>query len=117
MPFLRAIAAAALFSAAFGSAAVAFETTSIGGTNADGSAKFQDPDELGGLTSDTPSSPFGNFNFSVGSAADRSANSATTNWLNNNAPGTGGFGFSGSSQSSSAEPASPFNTPILRDRN
>jgi hypothetical protein len=95
-------------------AANAFETTSIGGVNADGSAKYQDPDELGAATSSTTSSPFGNFNFSAGTAADTGANSATTNWLNG--PGSPGFGFTGS-QATSAEPASPFNTPILRDRN
>ncbi len=115
MQFLRAIAAAAFFSALLVSAgANAFETTSIGGTNADGSAKYQDPDETGGLPAPSGSSPFGNFNFQVGGTADASSDSATTNWLNG--PGSPGFGFSGS-QSTSAEPASPFNTPILRERN
>ncbi|RUO98225.1 hypothetical protein [Hyphomicrobium sp.] len=113
MSLCRAIVAAALFSAALVSGASAFETTSIGGVNADGSAKYQEPDELGSLQ--TPSSsPFGNFNFSAGTTPDSGSNSATTNWLNG--PGAPGFGFTGS-QSTSAEPASPFNTPILRDRN
>jgi hypothetical protein len=114
MPFHRAVAVAAIFSVFSISAAHAFETTSIGGVNADGSAKYQDPDELGAATSSTTSSPFGNFNFSAGTTPSSGADSATTNWLNG--PGSPGFGFTGS-QSSSAEPASPFNTPILRDRN
>ncbi len=120
MPFYRAITAAVLLSALFAAnGADAFETTSIGGTNADGSAKFQDPDEFGAALSpstsstSSTSSPFSNFNFSAGPAPDNS-NSATTNWLNG--PGSPGFGFTGS-QSTSAEPASPFNTPILRERN
>jgi hypothetical protein len=52
----RLIASAAFAAAmAIASASYAFETTSIGGTNPDGSAKFQDPDQqdlnksLGGL--------------------------------------------------------------------
>jgi hypothetical protein len=118
MRFHRAIAAAALLSALLVSvAANAFETTSIGGANADGSAKFQDPDELGSaLTPSTGSgaaSPFGNFNFSAG-VTPNSGDGSNTNWLSS--PGTSGFGFTGS-QSSSSEPSSPFNTPILRDRN
>ncbi len=107
--------AAALFSAlVVSSSANAFETTSIGGTNADGSAKYQDQDELGAaMAPSTSTSPFGNFNFSAGAVPD-SSGSATTNWLNG--PGSPGFGFTGS-QSTSADPASPFNTPILRERN
>jgi hypothetical protein len=113
MSLYRAIIAAAFISAALVSGARAFETTSIGGVNADGSAKYQEPDELGSLQ--TPSSsPFGNFNFSAGTTSDTGASSATPRWLNE--PGSRGFGFTGS-QSTSAEPASPFNTPILRDRN
>lgn len=114
MPFHRAVAAAIFFSALLVPAANAFETTSIGGVNPDGSAKYQDPDELGAATSQSTSSPFGNFNFSAGTPSNTDPNSATTNWLNG--PGSPGFGFTGS-QSTSAEPASPFNTPILRDRN
>jgi hypothetical protein len=116
MQFHRAIAAAALISALLVSnGASAFETTSIGGTNADGSAKYQDPDELGAATAppSNSSSPLGNFNFSAG-VAPNNGDDATTNWLNG--PGSPGFGFTGS-QSTSAAPASPFNTPILRDRN
>jgi hypothetical protein len=115
MQFHRVIAAAALLSTLLGSGANAFETTSIGGVNADGSAKYQDPAGLGSALTPpgTPSSPFGNFNFSAGPAPD-SINSATTNWLNG--PGSPGFGFSGS-ESTSAAPPSPFNTPILRERN
>lgn len=117
MQFHRAMAAAALFSALLvSSGANAFETTSIGGVNADGSAKYQQQDELGAAlapSTSTSSSPFGNFNFSAGSTADDSG-SATTQWLNG--PGSPGFGFTGS-QSTSAAPPSPFNTPILRERN
>ncbi len=117
MQFHRAMAAAGLFSAlVVSSGANAFETISIGGTNADGSAKYQAQDELGAAmapSTSTSNSPFGNFNFSAGAAPD-STNSTTTNWLNG--PGSPGFGFTGS-QSTSADPASPFNTPILRERN
>ncbi len=114
MRFYRAIAAAALSSALLvPGGASAFETTSIGGTNADGSAKYQDPDELGAATAPASSSPFGNFNFQVGTSPGDS-NSPATNWLNG--PGSSGLGFTGS-QSSSVEPASPFNTPLLRERN
>lgn len=119
MQFHRAIAAVSLLSALLVSGgANAFETTSIGGVNADGSAKYQDPDELGSALSPstgsgTSSSSFGNFNFSAG-AAPSNSDSATTNWLNG--PASPGFGFSGS-QSTSSEPSSPFNTPLLRDRN
>jgi hypothetical protein len=117
MQFRRAMAAAALFSALLVSnGASAFETTSVGGVNADGSAKYQEQDELGAAlapSASTTSSPFGNFNFSAGSVADDS-DGATTNWLNG--PGSPGFGFTGS-ESTSAAPPSPFNTPILRERN
>ncbi len=119
MQYDRAMATAALMSALLVSAllattgANAFETTSIGGKNADGSAQYQDPDELGAALAPSSMSPFGDFNFSAGSAPDNS-NSAGARWLNG--PGSSAFGFTGS-QSSSAEPASPFNTPILRERN
>ncbi len=113
MQFHRAIAAAALLSALLASGASAFETTSIGGANADGSAKYQDPDELSAASTPTSTSPFGNFNFNVGTAPDSSDRS--TNWLNG--PGSSPFGFSGSQGSSSTEAASPFNTPLLRERN
>ncbi|MFT3731692.1 MAG: hypothetical protein QM780_09785 [Hyphomicrobium sp.] len=114
MLIYRAMAAAVIFSALMVSGpANAFETTSIGGTNTDGSAKYQDPDELGAATApSTSSSPFGNFNFQVGTPA--SSDQSGTNWLNG--PGSSALGFTGS-QSTSAGPASPFNTPILRDRN
>ncbi len=113
MRFDRAIAAACFLSLITASAEVrAFETTSIGGTNADGSAKYQDPDETGGVPQpSSSSSPFGNFNFSVGSS---DANSST-NWVSR--PDSSGFGFTGSQSSSSTEPATPFNTPLLRERN
>ncbi|MBS0235205.1 MAG: hypothetical protein JSR99_17195 [Proteobacteria bacterium] len=115
MQFHRTIAAAVFFSALLVSAgASAFETTSVGGANADGSAKYQDPDEMSAAAAPASSSPFGNFNFSVGSGANANSDSATTNWLNG--PGSPGFGFTGS-ESTSAAPASPFNTPILRERN
>ncbi|HEY8127444.1 MAG TPA: hypothetical protein VIF39_01835 [Hyphomicrobium sp.] len=113
MRFHRAIAAAVFLSAIIASAgARAFETTSIGGTNADGSAKYQDPDETGGIPTPSSSSPLGNLNLQVGT--DNDTNSST-NWLNG--PGSSGFGFTGSQSSSSTEPATPFNTPLLRDRN
>ncbi len=113
MQFHRAVAAAALSLALLASGgAQAFETTSIGGANSDGSAKYQDPDELSAATA--PSSPLGNFNFNVGTAPD--SNDRSTNWLNNG-PGSSAFGFSGSNGSSSTEAASPFNTPLLRERN
>lgn len=117
MQFHRSIAAAVFATALMAmSGANAFETTSIGGAPGSGTANYKDPDELGAALSpstSSSSSPFGNFNFSAGAAPDTS-NSATTNWLNG--PGSRGFGFTGS-ESTSAEPASPFNTPILRDRN
>lgn len=110
----RAIAAAAFLSVMGASvSAWAFETTSIGGTNADGSAKYQDPDETGGVPTPSTSSPFGNFNFQVGSSANSDNTNPSTNWLNG--PGSS-LGFTGS-QNSSTEPATPFNTPLLRERN
>jgi hypothetical protein len=115
MRFHRAIAAAAFLSLITASAgARAFETTSIGGTNADGSAKYQDPDETGGIPQpSSSSSPFGNFNFQVGTGNPSSSTDRSTNWLNG--PGSS-LGFTGSG-SSSSEAASPFNTPLLRERN
>jgi hypothetical protein len=110
MRFHRAIAAAVFLSALLGSAAAnAFETTSIGGTNADGSAKYQDPDETGGVPTPSSSSALGNLNLQVGTGNDTNS---STNWLNG--PGSS-LGFTGSQ--SSSEPATPFNTPLLRDRN
>jgi hypothetical protein len=115
MQFHRAIAAAVLSLALLTSdGAYAFETTSIGGANADGSAKYQDPDEVSAAAAPAAASPFGNFNFQVGASPDANADGATTNWLSG--PGTSGFGFSGS-QSSATDAASPFNTPLLRERN
>ncbi len=115
MRFHQAIAAAAFLSLITASAGVrAFETTSIGGANADGSAKYQDPDETGGVPTPSSSSPFSNFNFQVGSGSDSSDGNRSTNWLN----GAGSsLGFTGSGSSSSTEAASPFNTPLLRERN
>ena len=112
----RAIAAAAFLSVMGVSvSAWAFETTSIGGTNADGSAKYQDPDETGGVPMpSSSSSPLGNFNFQVGTTADSPDGNRSTNWLNG--PGSS-LGFTGSGGSSSTEPATPFNTPLLRERN
>jgi hypothetical protein len=108
----RAIAAAVFLSALLGSAAAyAFETTSIGGTNADGSAKYQDPDETGGVPTGSSSSLPDSLNLQVGTGNDTNS---STGWLNG--PGSSGFGFTGS-QSSSTEPATPFNTPLLRERN
>ncbi|CCB66408.1 MULTISPECIES: hypothetical protein [unclassified Hyphomicrobium] len=117
MLFHRSIAAAVFATALLvTSGANAFETTSIGGAPGSGTANYKDPDELGAALSpstSSSSSPFSNFNFSVGQAPDN-ADGARTNWLNG--PGSPNFGFTGS-QSTSVEPASPFNTPILRDRN
>lgn len=117
MQFHRSIATAVFATALLAaSGASAFETTSIGGAPGSGTANYKDPDELGAALSpstSSSSSPFGNFNFSAGVTPDNS-DTATTNWLNG--PGSPGFGFTGS-QSTSAEPASPFNTPILRERN
>lgn len=111
----RVMAAVAIASALLASAgADAFETTSVGGTNADGSAKYQEPDEMSAAALPTTSSPFGNFNFSAGSGANADSDNPNTKWLSS--PGSPGFGFTGS-ESSSAVPASPFNTPILRERN
>jgi hypothetical protein len=94
--------------------AFAFETTSVGGKS-EGGAQLQDPadaDPLTALTKPSSSSmSFGGFSVQTGTTDD---NAAQTNWLNG--PGSPGFGFTGS-QSSSAGPASPFNTPILRERN
>ncbi len=115
MRFHRVMAAAALASALLASAgADAFETTSVGGTSAAGSAKYQEPDEMSAAAMPSASSPFGNFNFSAGSGANSDSDNASTKWLSST--GSPGFGFTGS-ESSSAAPASPFNTPILRERN
>jgi hypothetical protein len=114
MRFHGAVAAAVLLAAITVSVgASAFETTSIGGTNADGSAKYQDPDETGGVPMPSTSSPFGNFNFQAGTSANSTGADRSTNWLNG--PGSS-LGFTGSG-SSSTEAASPFNTPLLRERN
>jgi len=106
MRFDRGIAAAVFLSMILTAAgAQAFETTSIGGTNADGSARYQDPDEASALLS-----PFG-------SGSTQSSTDTTTNWRGSIGAGSGpGFGFT-SSQNSSSEPSSPFNTPLLRERN
>jgi hypothetical protein len=97
MRLLRAIAGAAFMTAILtAGGASAFETTTIGGTNPDGSAKFQDPDEQ------QPSSLLGNFQVQQGTSQQGGTNPF--------------FGFSGS-QSSSSEPNTPFNDPTLRTRN
>ncbi len=100
MRFHRAIAAAAFLSLVTMSAgARAFEATSIGGANADGSAKYQDPDETGGVPQpSSSSSPLGNFNFQVGSGANNSDGDHSTNWMNG--PGGPNLGFTGSGNSS-----------------
>ncbi len=108
MRFDRGIAAAVFLSTILISAgAQAFETTSIGGTNADGSARYQDPDEASALLS-----PFG-------SGTTQSSTDTTSNWRGSIGAGVGSgpaFGFT-SSQNSSSEPASGFNNPLLRERN
>src|SRR6185437_613901 len=52
----------------------AFEKTSIGGTNADGSAQFQDPDEQ------ALKGPLGSVQFSAGTNGSTSDDSATPPW-------------------------------------
>jgi hypothetical protein len=56
------------------SGAYAFETTSIGGTNADGSAQFQDPDEQ------ALKGPLGGVQFSAGTNGNTSDDSTTPPW-------------------------------------
>jgi hypothetical protein len=103
MRFDRGIAAAVFLSMILTSAAAqAFETTSIGGTNADGSAHYQDPDEASGLLSQ------------FGAGTTQSSTESTQSWTS--PIGSSGLGFS-ASQSSSAEPSTPFNNPLLRERN
>ncbi|CAA2142144.1 hypothetical protein [Hyphomicrobium sp. ghe19] len=108
MRFDRGIAAAVFLSMILSAAgAQAFETTSIGGTNADGSARYQDPDEASALLS-----PFG-------SGSTQSSTDTSSNWRGSLGAGVGSgsaFGFT-SSQNSSNEPSTPFNTPLLRERN
>ncbi|WP_045835413.1 hypothetical protein [Hyphomicrobium sp. 99] len=101
MRFDRGIAAAVFLSMTLISAgAQAFETTSIGGTNADGSARYQDPDEASALLS-----PFG---------SGQTSSSTGTDWKS--PIGSSGFNFS-ASQNTSTEPSTPFNNPLLRERN
>lgn len=103
MRFDRGIAAAVFLSMILTSAgAQAFEMTSIGGTNADGSARYQDPDEASALLS-----PFG-------ASATQSSTESGQSWTT--PIGSSGFGFS-ASQNSSAEPSTPFNNSLLRQRN
>lgn len=108
MRFDRGIAAAVFLSMILTAAgAQAFETTSIGGTNADGSARYQASDEASALLS-----PFG-------SGSTQSSTDTSSNWKGSIGAGVGSgsaFGFT-SSQNSSSEPSTPFNTPLLRERN
>ena len=108
MRFDRGIAAAVFLSMLLSAAgAQAFETTSIGGTNPDGSARYQDLDEASALLS-----PFG-------AGSTQSSTDPSSNWRGSLGAGVGSgsaFNFS-SSQNSSNEPSTPFNTPLLRERN
>ncbi|HET6389326.1 hypothetical protein [Hyphomicrobium sp.] len=100
MRFNRGIAVAAALSAiSISAGAHAFETTSIGGTNSDGSMRYQDLDEAAALLS--------------GSAA--STTGSDQSWKT--PLGSTGFNFSASQKSTSSEPSTPFNTPLLRERN
>src|SRR5262245_37714135 len=97
---LHQLIAAATFGAAvmIGGAAGAFETTQIGGTNPDGTAKFQDPDEqqIPGL--------LGSSQYQQGSEATKPADNLGFQWSMQQSPGSTG-------------PASGFNNPLLRERN
>ena len=104
MRFDRGIAAAVLVSMiSISAGAHAFEMTSIGGTNPDGSARYQDLDEASALLS-----PYGSGDTSSGTGTDQSWKTPL---------GPTGVSFSSSQKSSSAEPSTPFNNPILRQRN
>jgi len=100
MRFHRAIFGAAILAAVLTSGgAQAFETTSIGGTNPDGSAKFQDPDDQ-----QTSALLGGSVQVQQGYSQQGGASPF--------------FGWGGSQLSSSSqEPSTPFNNPILRQRN
>lgn len=110
MRFDRGLTAAVFLSSILISAgAQAFETTSIGGTNADGSMRYQYPDEASALLSPSGS----------GSGSTQSSTDTTSNWRGSAGAGVGSgssLGFT-SSQNSTSEPSSPFNTPLLRERN
>jgi hypothetical protein len=99
MRFHRIIAAAAFGAAVLiGGEAGAFEMTQIGGTNADGSAKYQDPDEQQ-LTG-----PLGSTQYQQDSDSTKSSQNT-------------GFQWSMQQSQSAIGPASGFNNPLLRDRN
>lgn len=104
MRFDRGIAATVLLSMiSISAGAHAFEMTSIGGTNPDGSPRYQDLDEASALLS-----PFGSGEAASNTSADKSWKTPL---------GSTGFNFSSSQKSSSTEPSTPFNNPLLRERN
>ena len=98
MRFHQLIAAAA-----FGAAimicggASAFEMTQIGGKNADGSARFQDPDEQQLM------GPLGGVQYQTGTGASQGPQNQGFQWSVQPSPGAVG-------------PSSGFNEPLLRDR-
>ena len=99
MSFHRLIAVA-MFGAAVSIAgsAGAFEQTQIGGTNPDGSAKFQDPDQqqIPGL--------LGSTQYQQGTDSTKPTDNLGFQWSMQQSPGAVG-------------PSSGFNNPLLRERN
>ena len=98
MRFDRIIVGAAFsFAIIASTSAIAFETTQIGGTNPDGSAHFQDPDEQ------KLPAPLGSTQTTQqGSGLNEGAQSPATGWSFTQSP-------------SSIEPKSGFNEPLLRE--
>jgi hypothetical protein len=91
----------AIFSA---SGANAFETTSVGGTNPDGTAKYQDIDDMqtSSMLGGTQVQP----GVSTGFSQTPQQQPGAFSWSVEKSPG-----------SSFTQPASGFNDPTLRDRN
>jgi len=99
MRFGRIIIGAAFsFAIIASTGASAFEKTQMGGTNPDGSAHYQDPDEQ-----QLPS-PLGGTQFQQGSETSPSSQNQTFQW--SMTPGSG----------SATEAKSGFNEPLLRER-
>jgi len=98
MRFHRLITAA-VFGAAImiGGGAGAFEMTQIGGKNADGSARYQDPGEQSLMES------LGSNQYKDGGSLSQKAQNLGFQWSAEQSPGTTG-------------PNSGFNNPLLRDR-
>lgn len=78
----------------------AFEMTSVGGTNPDGTAKYQDPDEM------QASSMLGGTQVQPGAGFSQTPQPGAFSWSVDKSPG-----------SSFSQPASGFTDPTLRDRN